>query len=71
MAGRSCVAGSQTLVHSLIENDLVDEYRLMVFPVLIGGGLRLFPDSPDKRSLTLVDTKPFDSGVVVHTYHSA
>ncbi|MDQ2939470.1 MAG: dihydrofolate reductase family protein [Actinomycetota bacterium] len=65
------VAGSQTLVHSLIENDLVDEYRVMVFPVLIGSGKRLFPDSPDKHSMKLVDTKLFDSGVVVHTYHPA
>jgi dihydrofolate reductase len=66
--GPILVAGSQTLVHSLIENDLVDEYRLMVFPVLLGGGKRLFPESPEKRSLKLVDTKPFDSGVVVDTY---
>jgi dihydrofolate reductase len=69
--GPILVAGSQTLVHSLVENDLVDEYRLMVFPVLIGGGKRMFPDSPDKRSLSLADTKPFDSGVVVHTYQPA
>jgi dihydrofolate reductase len=65
------VAGSQTLVHSLIANDLVDEYRLMVFPVLIGGGKRLFPDSDEKRGLELVDTRAFDSGVVVHTYRPA
>jgi len=69
--GPILVAGSQTLVHSLIEDDLVDEYRLMVFPVLIGGGQRLFPDSPDKRSMKLADTKQFDSGVVLHTYHPA
>jgi dihydrofolate reductase len=69
--GPVLVAGSQTLVHSLIENDLVDEFRLMLFPVLIGGGKRLFPESRDKRSLKLVDTKPFESGVVVHTYEPA
>jgi dihydrofolate reductase len=67
--GPILVAGSQTLVHTLIENDLVDEYRLMVFPVLIGSGKRLFPDSPDKHSMKLADTKLFDTGVVVHTYH--
>ena len=67
--GPILVAGSQTLVHSLIQDDLVDEYRLMLFPVLIGGGKRLFPDSPDKHTLKLVDSKAFDSGVVVHTYH--
>jgi dihydrofolate reductase len=69
--GPILVAGSQTLVHSLIENDLVDEYRLMVFPVLIGGGKRVFPDSADKHPLKLVEAKPFDSGVVIHTYHPA
>jgi dihydrofolate reductase len=69
--GPILVAGSQTLVHSLIENDLVDELRLMLFPVLIGGGKRVFPDSREKRSLKLVDTKQFDSGVVVHHYRPA
>jgi dihydrofolate reductase len=69
--GPLLVAGSQTLVHSLIANDLVDELRLMLFPVLIGGGKRLFPESREKRSLELVDTKPFDSGVVVHHYRPA
>jgi dihydrofolate reductase len=69
--GPIIVAGSQTLVHSLIESDLVDEYRLMVFPVLIGGGKRLFPDSPDKHTLKLVDTTSFDTGVAVHTYAPA
>ncbi len=69
--GPILVAGSQTLVHSLIEHDLVDEYRVMLFPVLIGGGKRLFPESPDKRSLTLVEAQPFESGVVVHTYRPA
>jgi dihydrofolate reductase len=69
--GPILVAGSQTLLHSLIENDLVDEYRLMVFPVLLGSGKRWYPESPDKRVLKLVDTKPFESGVVVHHYHPA
>jgi dihydrofolate reductase len=69
--GPVLVAGSQTLVHSLIENDLVDEFRVMLFPVLIGGGKRLFPESREKRSLKLVDTKTFESGVVVHTYEPA
>jgi dihydrofolate reductase len=69
--GPILVAGSQTLVHSLIENDLVDEYRLMVFPVLLGSGKRWFPESPDKHALRLVETKPFESGVVVHHYTPA
>jgi len=69
--GPVLVAGSATLVHSLVENDLVDEYRLMVFPVVISEGKRLFPDVRDKQPLKLVDTKAFDSGVAVHTYHPA
>jgi dihydrofolate reductase len=69
--GPILVAGSQTLVHSLIENDLVDELRLMLFPVLIGGGKRVFPESQEKHSLELVDTKQFESGVVVHHYRPA
>ena len=69
--GDILVAGSGTLVQSLMEHDLVDEYRLMIFPVVLGSGARLFPDTPDKTVLRLVDTKAFDSGVVVHTYHPA
>ena len=60
-----------TLVHSLIEDDLVDELRLMVFPVLIGGGKRVFPDSRQRKALELTDTMRFDSGVSVHTYARA
>jgi dihydrofolate reductase len=66
--GPILVAGSRTLVHFLLENDLVDELRLMVFPVVLGSGDRLFPDSSDKAPLRLVDTKTFDSGVQVNTY---
>ena len=69
--GPILVAGSGTLTHTLIEHDLVDEFRLMVFPVLLGSGKRLFPDSPDKRTLQLVETKQFPSGVVVHHYRPA
>lgn len=65
------VAGSGTLVHTLMKHDLVDEYRLMIHPVLVGGGKRLFPDGIDRSVLTLVDTKVFSSGVVVLTYQPA
>jgi dihydrofolate reductase len=67
--GPALVAGSRTLVHTLMEHDLVDEWRLMVFPVILGSGRRLFPETPSKTVLRLVDTKPFSSGVVVQTYH--
>jgi dihydrofolate reductase len=66
--GPILVAGSATLVHALIDNDLVDELRLMVFPVLIGGGKRPFPESQQKKRFKLADTQTFGSGVAVHTY---
>jgi dihydrofolate reductase len=66
--GPIIVAGSRTLVHTLLENDLVDELRLMVFPVVVGSGGRVFPESRDKLKLELADTTTFDSGVQVHTY---
>ena len=69
--GDILVAGSRTLVHTLMAHDLVDEYRIMLFPIVLGSGGRLFPDTPDKTVLKLVDTTTFDSGVVVHTYHPA
>jgi len=69
--GAILVAGSATLAHTLIEHDLVDEYRLMIFPVVLGSGKRLFPDSPDKRTLRLVEAKQFPAGVVVHHYRPA
>jgi dihydrofolate reductase len=70
-AGPILVAGSRTLVHTLMDEDLVDEFRLMVFPVVLGSGKRLFPESPDKRTLELTDTKTFDTGVQLNTYRPA
>jgi dihydrofolate reductase len=70
--GPILVAGSRTLVHTLIEHGLVDEFRVMVFPVILGSGRRLFPeDMDDKQMLKLVDTQVFENGVAVHTYHPA
>jgi len=69
--GPILVAGSKTLVHALIENDLVDELRLMVFPVILGSGIRVFPESPDKTVLELADTRAFPTGVQVNTYRPA
>jgi dihydrofolate reductase len=69
--GPILVAGSATLVHSLIENDLVDELRLIVFPVMIGGGKRPFTESRQKKLFKLTDTRTFGSGVAVHTYAPA
>ena len=62
------VAGSRTLVHFLMEHDLVDEYRLMVFPVVLGSGRKLFPETSDPTPLTLTGSTAYDSGVVVQVY---
>jgi len=64
------VAGSARLVHTLMEHHLVDEYRLMVHPVLVGGGTRLFPEgsSAGNTILQLVGSKAFSSGIVVLSY---
>jgi len=65
------VAGSATLVHFLIENGLVDELRLMVFPVVLGGGKRPFPENGQKKPFRLAGTETFESGVAVNTYEPA
>lgn len=62
------VAGSRQLVHTLMQHDLVDEYRLMVFPVVLGSGKRLFEDGSEKTRLKLVDTKTVGEGVLILTY---
>jgi dihydrofolate reductase len=65
------VFGSGQLVNTLMEHDFVDEYRLMVFPVVVGGGKRLFEGASDKKALKLIETKTFSSGVVVLSYGPA
>jgi dihydrofolate reductase len=70
-AGEIVVHGSAQLVQTLLENDLVDELRLMVFPVLLGGGKRLFGETSDKKTLRLVDSKVVGDGVAVLTYQRA
>jgi dihydrofolate reductase len=62
------VFGSCTLVHTLMQLDLIDEYRLMVYPVVLGSGKRLFVDGIDKKALKLAERKTFSSGVIVLTY---
>ena len=62
------VAGSATLVQSLVEHDLVDELRLMVFPVLLGAGKRLFPAGEAKRPLKLSEAKTVGDGVAILRY---
>jgi dihydrofolate reductase len=64
------IAGSGTLVHTLMQHDLIDEYRLLVYPVVLGSGKRLFRDG-SKATLKLVETKTFSSGVVLLRYQPA
>jgi len=66
--GPILVAGSCTLVHALIEHGLIDEVRLMVFPVTVGGGKRVFPENQNKTPFELTDTRSFSTGVVANTF---
>jgi dihydrofolate reductase len=66
--GDIVVYGSIRLVRALIEHDLVDEFRLMVYPVVLGAGERLFGELSDKKPLRLVVTKTVGEGVAIHTY---
>ena len=62
------VHGSATLVHTLVEHDLVDELHLMVFPVVLGTGIRLFDDTTDMKRLRLTDSKVVGDGVAILVY---
>ncbi|GAB3749574.1 dihydrofolate reductase family protein [Microlunatus parietis] len=62
------VTGSISVVHELIRADLVDEYRLFVFPVITSRGRTLVPDGVTLRNLTLAEAVPFRSGVVLQVY---
>ena len=66
--GDILVYASYQLVHTLIEHDLVDELRLVVFPVVLGAGERLFGETSDKKPLRLVDTRTIGDGVAYLTY---
>jgi dihydrofolate reductase len=62
------VMGSSSLAAQLIEHDLVDEYRLMIEPVLLGGGKRAFPGDGRARELELVSATTTGTGVLICTY---
>jgi dihydrofolate reductase len=65
------VMGSSSLAAQLVENDLVDEYLLMIEPIMLGGGKTLFPSDGQARKLELVGTKSTATGVLVCTYRPA
>ncbi len=65
------IYGSGELVRTLTEHDLIDEYRLMVHPVVVGSGKRLFDGIRDASTLKLTDTVTFSSGVVALVYEPA
>jgi dihydrofolate reductase len=66
--GDIVVHGSARLVQGLVADDLVDELRLMVFPVVLGAGKRLFGDTDDKKPLRLADSRVVGDGVAILTY---
>ena len=65
------VLGSGALVRSLLKDGLLDELRLMIHPVILGGGKRHFEDEEDRKALQLVDSRTFATGVVYLTYRPA
>jgi dihydrofolate reductase len=66
--GDIVVHGSAQLVQTLLEHDLVDEVRLMVFPVVLGTGKRIFGETTDKKPLQLIDSKTVGDGVTILVY---
>lgn len=66
--GDLLVFGSRDLVHTLIAQGLIDEFRLMIFPIVLGSGLKLFREGGPQVGLRLADTTTFQSGVVVLSY---
>jgi dihydrofolate reductase len=65
------VPGSRTLVQDLFENDLVDQINLMIFPVVLGTGFRVFGEYSDRKAMRLVDSKTVGDGIVVLIYERA
>jgi dihydrofolate reductase len=69
--GDIVVHGSAQLVEALVEHDLVDELRLMVFPMVLGTGKRLFGEASEKKPLRLVDSRTVGDGVAILIYQPA
>jgi dihydrofolate reductase len=71
VSGEIRIWGSTLLIKTLAEHGLIDEYRLAVYPLVLGSGKKLFSDGFTTSELALVDTSPLTSGVVVNTYRRA
>jgi dihydrofolate reductase len=70
-AGELQVHGSGALTRWLFENDLVDEMTLLIVPVVVGQGARLFPDTGPDMALDLVDSRAFPKGITLQVYRPA
>ena len=68
LSGEIVIAASFQLVRTLIEHDLIDEMRLMVYPVVLGAGERLFGETSDKKSMRLLNTRTVGDGLAFLTY---
>ena len=66
--GPILVAGSRTLAQTLLAAGLVDQLNLQVFPLILGSGARLYPESPDKLALELVSSREVPNGVLLQSY---
>jgi dihydrofolate reductase len=62
------ILGSGELVRSLMDEDLIDEYRLLIHPLVLGEGIKLFTDDQDFKKLQLADAKPTTTGVIIASY---
>ena len=68
VGGEILVYASYQLVRTLIEHDLADELRLVVFPVVLGTGVRLFDETGDKKPMRLIDTRAVGEGLLFYAY---
>ena len=65
------ISGSGAFVRSLVAEEILDELRLMVHPIIVGSGKRMFADGGERKGLELVDSKTFTTGVLYLTYQLA
>jgi dihydrofolate reductase len=66
--GPIMVVGSRSVVHALLDAGLVDEINLQVFPLILGSGIRVYPDSPEATRLQLISSRALEKGVVLQRY---